>query len=480
MIVQEFKQKENGMSFGFFWAVCAWLICHSASAAVLGLEDVLISVTEHYPMVLSARIDFQKAQAEYLSAQGGFDPNLKSILASAVEGYYKNVYTDLSVEQPTALWGTRFLAGWRNGQGRFPVYDSKYATYTGGEFRAAVEVPLLRGGATDERRVKLGTSEKGLELAELGVDAQKLEINKLAAFKYWDWLAAGKKLKVAEDLLEISLVRDKALIDRVKHGDTPQIDQTDNQRSVVQRRSAVLAAERGLQKASFELSLFLRDAAGTPRVVSRENLPQDFPEPPSDLVAASPDQDSRWIAQHPDIQRFRVQIEQAQMEFRLADNQFLPRLDFNFGFYSDLGRNPGTSPYLPAYGDASELRVGLALEFPLFFRSPRGKRESASLTLNKLNVVQSLAQDRLQVILNDSRQAMKTALERLSLARKEIGLNQRLEEAERVRFKHGESNVLMINIREQITCDAWIKEYDALVDFYKSKAEFTAAQGHSS
>jgi outer membrane protein TolC len=302
----------------------------------------------------------------------------------------------------------------------------------------------------------------------------------MAAFKYWEWVAAGKKLKVAEDLLGISLVRDKALIDRVRHGDTPQIDQTDNQRAVVQRRSAVLAAERLLQKASFELSLYLRDDSGNPRVVLRENLPADFPEPVVDEVEKTVVEDRHWISQHPEVERLRIQIEQAQLEYRLAANQLLPKLDFNFGVYKDFGVNPGTSPYLTAYSNLNEIRLGLSLEFPLFFRTPRGKLESASLVVNKLGVIRGLAQDRIQVILNDSRQAMKTALERLAFARKEISLNQKLEEAERVRFKHGDSNVLMINIREQITCDAWFKEYDALVDFYKAKAEFSAAQGSSS
>jgi hypothetical protein len=475
-----FKSRSFNSGFTVIWALVFLFKMDSAYGAAISLADVLASVAEHYPILVGARMDYQKAQADYLAAQGAFDPSLKSTLTSAVEGYYQNVYGDLNIEQPTTLWGARLIAGWRNGQGAFPVYDSKYATYTGGEFRGGVEIPILKGGLTDERRVRLGTSEKGLEFAERGVASQKLDVNKMAAFNYWEWVAAGKKLKVAEDLLGISLVRDKALIDRVRHGDTPQIDQTDNQRAVVQRRSAVLAAERLLQKASFELSLYLRDDSGNPRVVLRENLPADFPEPVVDEVEKTVVEDRHWISQHPEVERLRIQIEQAQLEYRLAANQLLPKLDFNFGVYKDFGVNPGTSPYLTAYSNLNEIRLGLSLEFPLFFRTPRGKLESASLVVNKLGVIRGLAQDRIQVILNDSRQAMKTALERLAFARKEISLNQKLEEAERVRFKHGDSNVLMINIREQITCDAWFKEYDALVDFYKAKAEFSAAQGSSS
>jgi hypothetical protein len=448
-----------------------------AWSAQLTLDEVLKSVDQHFPLMINARLEIQKAEADYLAAQGGFDPTLKASANNTVEGYYKNYYTDVGVDQPTALWGARVFAGWKYGQGKFPVYDSKNATFSAGEARVGVEVPILKGGSTDERRTRMGTAQRGVELAGQSAAAQRLEINKQAAFKYWDWVAAGQKLKVAEDLLQISLVRDKALIDRVKQGDTPRIDQTDNQRAVVQRRSGVISAERTLQKVSFELSLFLRDSSGVPRVVAREDLPTHFPEPKRDEALDSASLDSQWIAAHPELGRFQSQVEQNQLELRLAENQILPKLDFNFGFYSDLGSNSDGLNNLPPQNYPTEIRLGLNLEFPLFFRAPRGKREAASVNLSKLSVMKGLTQDRLQIQINDSRQAMKTALDRLELARKEISLNQVLEDAERTRFQQGESNLLIINIREQITRDAWIKEYDALADFYKSKADLLAAQG---
>ena len=53
-------------------------------------------------------------------------------------------------------------------------------------------------------------------------------------------------------------------------GEIARIEIVDNQRAVLERKSAVISAERELQNAVFELSLFYRSASGEPQIVSRE------------------------------------------------------------------------------------------------------------------------------------------------------------------------------------------------------------------
>jgi outer membrane protein TolC len=153
------------------------------------------------------------------------------------------------------------------------------ATFSGGEIRGGIEIPFLRNGIIDERRAKIQTTEKGIRIASESVSLQKLEVIRQATQKYWDWVAAGKKLGIARELLNIADVRDKALLHRVKHGDAASIEQTENQRAVVQRQSTLLSAERYVQKMTLELSLYFRDTNGMPVMVSSARLPTHFPEP---------------------------------------------------------------------------------------------------------------------------------------------------------------------------------------------------------
>gem|GEM_PF-1272888 len=84
------------------------------------------------------------------------------------------------VDQPTPLWGAGLFAGYRYGQGDFPTYDGERATNAGGELRAGASLPLLRNGAADRRRTQLGRAEAEAQGQQEAVQAQRLEVRRLA------------------------------------------------------------------------------------------------------------------------------------------------------------------------------------------------------------------------------------------------------------------------------------------------------------
>jgi outer membrane protein TolC len=280
------------------------------------------------------------------------------------------------------------------------------------------------------------------------------------------------------ELLEISVKRDEAIATRIRHGDSARIDQVDNHRSVLQRQSSVISSERAFQKASFELSLYYRDQNGNPIITKLDDLPQSFPtENLEDLIHKVESKKgeilNRAIA-HPESRKLLFQANQLQTEYDLARNQILPKLDFQFGVFSDLGLNAGAN-YLPPSTYPTEMRVAFTLEFPLLFRSARGKANSSLLSINKLETYQQLTRNKLEIQMNDSVQSMNASFQRLKLAHQEVQLARKLEESERLRAEHGDSSILIVNIREQNTRDAMSKEIDAYSDFYKALAEFEAS-----
>ncbi len=445
-------------------------------ASKLNLNDVLNSVDQHYPLMIAARRDIEKTQGDLLSAQGGFDPVLKANSINTPVGYYNYNYLDTTLEQPTPLWGSKVYGGWRTGQGNFPVYDGRLSTFTGGELRGGIEVPILRNGTIDERRAKIQSYEKSVEIANASMSLQRLEATRQATHYYWEWVAAGRKLAIAHDMLDMAEVRDKGLLQRLKHGDVPLIEQTENQRAVVQRKSSVIAAERALQKSTLELSLFFRNSEGVPILVERSLLPTSFPEPVEmeDVQSDQDDQIQSVLIRHPELKRIHFQMDQTQIDVRFAQNQILPRLDFQFGASLDLGSPPSptlSSAYmLPPYN--TELKIGVLLEIPLFFRTARGKLEATRATYSRMDAQASLTRDRIKMNLINSLQAIKTSQKRVTLARQELELARKLEDGERTRFLHGDSTLLIVNIREQATGDAAIREVDALLEYYRAKADY--------
>lgn len=457
-----------------FLSVFSALFCSIAYCNPLSLTEVLDSVEEQFPLILFSQAEIKKAEGDYLASQGSFDPFFKTIYSKGSIGYYQNFAIDTSIQQPTQTWGTTLSAGWKRSNGTFPVYNSSLLTFTEGELRAGIDIPLLKGGQTDERRTNIKKAEQGLSVATENFQAQKREIKKQASQRYWDWVAMGRKVRVTEELLEIALNRDKAIRERIKQGDSPEIDQADNQRAVLQRRSGLIAAQRAFQKASLDLALYFSNSQQTPvSDLSLSRLPKHyFYEELNQFIQDIEKKENR-ISNHPSLKQIEYQNNQLEMEYQLAKNQALPKLDIHFGISSDFGINPGTS-YLPPTNYPVELKTTITLEMPVLFRTPRGKIISSQANLSKIETTQILTYNKLNLQLQDSIQNMKATYGKLILAKEEVKLAKKLENSERTRAFHGDSTLLIVNLREQITRDAMVKEIEAFSDFHKAKAEYEA------
>jgi cobalt-zinc-cadmium efflux system outer membrane protein len=445
----------------------------------LTLTQVLNSVDAHFPLVIGAMQDREKAKGDLLAARGGFDPVLRSSYQTTPSGEYVNRAFDFSVEQPTALWGARFFAGYRNGQGKFGPYDEKLLTTQQGEVRGGLEIPLLRGGPIDERRARIGSNEQALENATQSLDAQKLDSKRLASYRYYEWISAGEKLKIADELLKLALDRDDAMKHRVLRGDAAKVEQVDNLRSVNQREAGRIAAKRSFDKASLDLSLFYRGAQGAPLLANFEQLPTKGFEVPSAPEAAQKEdligqKEKEWVSQnipkHPETLRLQAQIGQNEVDQSLAKNSIFPKLDAEFAVAQDLGTSSSSKTIL-------EYKAALKLEFPLLLRTGRGRSEATLAQGLKLDAQLNLTRNRLEIAIQDASQAIRAALRRITLTQSEVTLAAKVEEAERVRFKQGDSNILTVNLREQTTADARSRSIDALADFYRAKADLEAATG---
>ncbi len=440
----------------------------------LTLSQVLTSVDTHYPLIIGALQDREKARGDLLSAQGAFDPVLKSAYQATPSGEYENRYFDTVIEQPTPLWGTRLFAGYRNGRGRFGPYDERLLTNNDGEVRGGLEVPLLRGGVTDDRRARIGSSQKSLEASEQSIDLQKIDSKRQASYRYFDWVAAAEKLKVAHAVLKLAQDRDEAMGHRVTRGDAARIEQIDNHRSVTQREAALVSAMRSFDKSALELSLFYRDHNGRPLLATIDQLPKEGLDLPSSAPGASeylprPEVLAlEVLPRHPEVLRLHAQLDQNEIERKLARNSILPKLDAELMVAQDLGVGSSSKSTL-------EYKAALKFELPLFLRSGRGRAEALASQGAKLDAQLDLARDRIKVAISDSSQSLEASRKRILLTKNEVALSLKVEDAERVKFKHGDSNILTVNLREQATADAKSRLIDAFADFFRAQADFTAA-----
>lgn len=431
-------------------------------AQTLQLEDVVRSVETNYPPLLATLLEREVAGGAALQAQGQFDTQLGLTAGADQFGFYPNQRLDASVNQNLRWQGASVYGGWRLGSGDFASYSGLDQTQSFGQFRAGIKVPLLRGREIDERRAGLAQTQLGQRIADLTVDQQRLLVRQLAANRYWDWSAAGQRLTIAQELLRVARERDQALRDAAELGAIPRVEVTENQRQVLQREAQIIEAQRGVQQTAIAMSLFYRDAAGFPRIAQDSQLPSKLPVTEI-LDPAQVNEDlTRAIAKRPEIASLAAQRAQTRIDIDVAANQTRPSMDFGVGVASEAGSGP-------IKRGPNEVKATLTFQVPWQRRVAEGKLQQASAKHSQLTQREMFARDQVTAEVQDASSAVRAAHERTLLATREVTVALDLADAERERFRLGDSTLFLVNLREQAAVDAELREVSANLDYLRAR-----------
>ncbi len=446
----------------------------------LRLTDVLASVRAHHPPLEALEARVRAAEGRVLAADGAFDATLAASGTLSVFGYYEYGRLDVSVTQATPLYGASFFAGWRIGRpvdenNYFPDYYGEYRTLDGGELRAGLTVPLLRDGWTDSRRAGVARAAQARDAAQAELDARLLRVQLAATEAYLSWLAAGRKLEIALALLALAEERDAQLERRVRAGALAAIEHLENRRAVLERRQAIVASVRALERAAISLSLYFRDETGAPRTVD----PSRIPSLELDVVEAiALDEDGaldRALAERPELRRWAAARASAEVSRDLAENQILPRLDLTFAASIDVGSSDSESDRTtlgPPVGTGM-----LTFSWPLFMRAGIGGRDAAAAELGAVTAESELARDQIALEVRDAFSALRAAYEALALAEESQRVAAAVAAAERARFEAGASSLLIVNLREALAAQAASAFIDARVGLERAEALVIAVTG---
>jgi cobalt-zinc-cadmium efflux system outer membrane protein len=453
----------------FMIASLGWLLAIPGLAAPLSLEQVLTATQTHFPPLQAARQKRAIAAAKLLAAEGAFDTKWKAKGEGVPLGYYQQGNMDVFLEQPTPFWGMTVLSGYRLGLGNFAVYDGKKATNALGELRAGLVLPLLRDRDIDERRAKIGQAELDLVAADLDIRAKELKFAADALKSYWSWVAAGVSMQLIDQQLQLALTRNAGIVRSVQLGELAPIELQENQRAILNRQAKQLEGMRKLQETQIQLSLYVRQEDGLPWRPSSEALPPQFPELPSPPPWQETLLDTAY-RHRPELLALDVQWEQLDLALRLAKNQLNPALDLRFDASQDLGAGEKSR-------EPFELSVGLQWDFPLQLRKAQGNLDELQAVQLQLAAEIRFQREQIKAELQDRHSAYQMAWERLATLRREVEVARQLEAAERQSFHLGNSSLLVVNLREQNTLDASLRELEAMAEAHKSRWLYLVSLG---
>ena len=234
------------------------------SPTALDLHDVIVSVQQTYPLLVSVMLERQIADGKQQSAWGAFDLGVKAFGIAAPYGFYKTYRNGIALDQP--MFGGGYLyGGYKIGDGNFEPWYGERETNEGGEFAAGFGVPLLKDRSIDKRREALFKAGLARQAVEPAIRAELLEFVRVASRGYWTWVAAGQTVEAQRELLRLAVARVEQVEERVNAGDLARIAHINNDQLIAARETKVIEAERKLQEAAIKLSLFLRNLEGRRR-----------------------------------------------------------------------------------------------------------------------------------------------------------------------------------------------------------------------
>ncbi len=441
----------------------------SSAVKTLSVEEVVKSAVKNYPKIFAHYDKIRAAESNLLAAKGFFDIRIKQNYSDRTRGYYDGKTYDTEIEKHLGVLGSRVYGGYRKSYGKFADYDGGSLTNSGGEYRAGAKFSLLKDRDIDENRLSLILGNLGIEEAKVELENIKMEIARDATKAYWSWVAGGKILQIYEDLYQLSLNRQKQLETKSEKGDIAKIIAVENRKNLLKRKASLAKIRQEFDAASIYLSLFFRDANGTPIKPKIQNLPN------LELKLSAIPKEREFnlvkeqaILKRPEIRVMKIKSEEQSSELKYAKNLLNPQLDVEFGASKDVGRGPDTRTQSNNY-------TNFTFSLPLQQREGKGKVAAAESKLSAIAYEKSLLEDQIKVEIDQIMIRILTINETYSLLVEEAELANILQSAELEKFKHGASNFFLVNLREQDLAASKAAVIEVYKEFQNSMADYKLA-----
>ncbi len=434
----------------------------------LNQKIVIDSALKNYPKILSYYEKVAVKEGGVLENEGFFDVKLKQIYSDRTRGFYDGKVLDTFLEKQNSFLGSKIYGGYRKSYGNFPNYEGAQITNKEGEYRIGGRFSLLQNSMIDQGRLDLITSKLELKESKIQLENIKIEIQRDASKAYWSWLTSGKIYHVYKKLYELALNRNEQLQIRLSKGDIAEILLIENNRNVLNRKSAMLEAEREFKNSAIYLSLFLRDENGNPKIIDEKKLPE-FEFEAREISDSQSERDLHHaLFERPEVRIIKVKKEQENANLKQAQNLLKPQLDVEVGASKDIGDG------LESRSQSNNF-AKVEFSLPLQMREARGKIAASESMLKSIKYEEQFLGDKIKSEIEQIRNSLNYTAMIVKNLKEEVALSKKLEEAERERFKHGSSDFFLVNLREQETAQAHINQLSTFEKYKNFVADYKAA-----
>lgn len=406
----------------------------------LTYNEFLGFVKKYHPLVKSANLEINQAQANLMMARGGFDPKIEVDFEQ--KKFKDNQYYSIlnsSFKIPT-WYGVEIKAGFDNNEG---IYLNPENTVPNqGLTSLGISVPLGQGLFINQRMADLRKAKIQVKLSQAERNLMAVAVLYDASVAYFNWKRNYNEVTLYQTYLNNANIRYQGIAKAIEQGDKPAIDSVEAGIIVRNRKLSLEESQLKMAKAKLELANFLWLENNVPLelqddIIPEENLVLTIKETlrTNDLMLDNPS-----LENHPKINALEQKIEMLDVERKLKANMLLPKIDLGYSYLSE-----------PRYFDNyrfQDYKVGLNFYFPLFLRKERGSLQLTKLKLQDVKFDLDLE----RVSLKNKIKAQQTEINSLEKQKQLIDnlvvdYNTMLTSEERL-FTFGESSIFLINSRE--------------------------------
>jgi outer membrane protein TolC len=406
----------------------------------LTFNEYLGYVKKFHPMVKSANLEVNSAQANLMMARGGFDPKIE-VDFDKKQFKDKEYYSILNSSFKIPTWyGIEVKAGFDNSEG---IYINPENTLPNkGLTSLGISVPLGQGLLINQRMSDVRKAKIQIKLSQAERKLQATQVLYDASVAYFNWKRNYSEVQLYQNYLNNATIRYKGIQSLITNGDKPAIDSVEAGINVRNRELSLEDFKLKLIKAKLELSNFLWLDNNIPMELQDAIIPEEKLELTIQETLKTNEllQENQSIENHPKINSLQSKIDILNVERKLKANSLLPKIDVGYHYLSE-----------PNYWDSTNFnnyKIGMNVYFPLFLRKERGSLKLAEFKIQ--NTQYDLNIQRLQLTnkINAQQNEIKSLERQRKLIQKLVDdYNVMLSSEERL-FSFGESSMFLINSRE--------------------------------
>ncbi len=439
------------------------LIAQEKKDNELTYNEFLGYVKKYHPMVKSANLQINNAQANLMMARGGFDPKIE-VDFDKKQFKDKTYYSILNSSFKIPTWyGIEVKAGFDNSEG---VYLNRENTLPNkGLSSLGINLPLGQGLLINQRMADLQKAKIQLQWSQAERKLQSIEVLYAASIAYFNWKLNYSQVQLYKNYLKNAEVRYNGVSRLIENGDKSAIDSIEAGITVRSRKLNLEDSELKLAKSKLELSNYLWLENNVPLEIQDNIIPEDqlgltIQETlkTNDLLIPN-----TAIENHPKINALQSKIAILEVDRKLKATNLLPKIDLGYYYLSE-----------PSYWNSTNFenfKIGVNFSYPLFLRKERGGLQMAKFKIQDAQFALDLERVQLKNKIVSQQIEINSLVKQRKLISALVKDYDAMLTSEERLFTFGESSLFLINSRENNLVGSQLSELNMENRYFTSNVE---------